>query len=157
MTIFDIAGVQVQLLKINADERGWLTELFRNDELPKGFQPAMAYVSMTPPGVTRGPHEHAHQTDLFCFLGPSTFRLVLWDNRTGSLNFRKRQSMVFGPSNPAAVIVPPGVVHAYKNIGNEPGLVYNAPDCLYKGAGRSEPVDEIRWESDPQSPFILED
>ncbi len=157
MTTFEIAGVHVVPLKANTDDRGWLIELFRSDELPQGFHPAMTYLSMTLPGVTRGPHEHVRQTDLFCFVGPSTFRLFLWDNRAGSPNLRKRVQMDFGAINPAAVIVPPGVVHAYKNIGNEPGLVYNAPDCLYKGVGRSEPVDEIRWESDPQSPFTLED
>jgi dTDP-4-dehydrorhamnose 3,5-epimerase len=153
----EIKGVILHPLTLNVDSRGWLVELFRSDKLPEGFHPAMAYLSMSLPGVTRGPHEHARQTDLFCFVGPSTFRLYLWDNRPGSVHFRERQTVELGVSNPAVVIVPPGVVHAYKNIGTEPGLVYNAPDCLYKGTGRSEPVDEIRWESDPQSPFLLED
>jgi dTDP-4-dehydrorhamnose 3,5-epimerase len=153
----DIKGVILRPLTLNGDERGWLAELFRADELPQGFDPAMAYVSMTLPGVTRGPHEHQGQTDLFCFMGPSMFRLYLWDNRTGSALFRKLCTCEFGHLNPMAVIVPPGVVHAYKNIGSEPGLVYNAPDRLYQGPGRTQPVDEIRWESDPQSPFRIED
>lgn len=157
MTGFEIEGVVLRPLTINRDERGWLAELFRSDELPEGFDPAMAYVSMTLPGVTRGPHEHLRQSDFFCFLGPSMFRLYLWDNRTGSARYRKLYTREFGQLNPMAVVVPPGIVHSYKNIGSEPGLVYNAPDRLYRGAGRTEPIDEIRWENDPESPFEVED
>jgi dTDP-4-dehydrorhamnose 3,5-epimerase len=52
--------------------------------------------------------------------------------------------------------VPPGVVHAYKNIGSEPGLVFNCPNRLYKGPGRKDPVDEIRHEADKDTPFRLD-
>jgi dTDP-4-dehydrorhamnose 3,5-epimerase len=131
--------------------------LFRSDELPADFRPAMTYVSMILPGVTRGPHEHADQIDLFCFIGPSTFRLYLWDNRPGAVNYRRRFERDFGQLNPMAVLVPAGVVHAYKNIGKEPGLVFNAPDRLYRGTDRREEVDEIRWEADPLSPFTIEE
>jgi dTDP-4-dehydrorhamnose 3,5-epimerase len=54
--------------------------------------------------------------------------------------------LVVGQSSPAAVWIPPGVVHAYRNIGEVPGLVFNAPNRLYAGWGKHEPVDEIRHE-----------
>ena len=38
------------------DERGWLSEIYRYDELPAWFRPEMAYVSVTNPGVLPGPH-----------------------------------------------------------------------------------------------------
>jgi dTDP-4-dehydrorhamnose 3,5-epimerase len=154
---FDIEGVILCPLTLNRDGRGWLAELYRSDELPADFRPAMTYVSMTLPGVARGPHEHANQTDLFCFIGPSTFRLYLWDNRPGTVNYRRRFERDFGQLNPMAVLVPAGVVHAYRNVGSESGLVFNAPDRLYRGSGRREEVDEIRWESDPSSPFVIEE
>ena len=55
-----------------------------------------------------------------------------------------------------AVIIPAGVVHAYRNVGTEPGVVFNCPNRLYKGPGRRYPVDEIRHEDDPASPFRLD-
>ncbi|MBU0985233.1 MAG: dTDP-4-dehydrorhamnose 3,5-epimerase, partial [candidate division Zixibacteria bacterium] len=58
-----------------------------------------------------------------------------------------------GENTPRAVLVPPGVVHAYKNIGTTDGVVYNAPNRLFAGEGRKSPVDEIRHEDDPDSPF----
>ncbi|HOD67047.1 MAG TPA: dTDP-4-dehydrorhamnose 3,5-epimerase family protein [candidate division Zixibacteria bacterium] len=153
----DIEGVIIRELRCVADARGWLTELFRRDELPGAFEPAMSYVSMTRPGVVRGPHEHRDQSDLFCFLGPSTFRLYLWDSRPGAPSHGRTYRAEFGEHRRALVIVPPGVVHAYKNVGAVDGLVFNAPNRLYAGEGRREPVDEIRHENDPASPFRIDD
>ncbi len=72
-----IDDVIVYPLKKFVDERGWLCELFRHDEIAKDFYPAMAYISVTEPQTTRGPHEHIDQADLFCFLGTSNFKLRL--------------------------------------------------------------------------------
>ena len=138
-----IKGVLIRPLRRHIDSRGWLTELFRDDELPDGFRPAMGYVSVTHPGVARGPHEHAGQTDCFCFLS-GTFEVLLWENREGRPGLHERH--VVGEENPAWVLVPPGVVHAYRNVGASDAYVLNFPDRLYAGWGRREPVDEIRHE-----------
>lgn len=150
-------GVVFQELKRHEDGRGWLIELFRNDEVPSGHEPVMAYMSQTLPGVSRGPHEHVDQSDLFGFFGPGDFRLYLWDARPESPTFGQRTTRVVGQSNPQSVIVPPGVVHAYKNISLHPGIVFNAPNRLYAGPGKSEPVDEIRHEEADGSEYQLVD
>lgn len=157
----DIDGVIWKPLKKFHDERGWLCELFRHDELPAEFHPAMAYISMTQPGVARGPHEHIDQADYFCFLGPSNFKVYLWDSRQDSPTFGKKQAEVVGADRPMALIVPAGVVHAYKNVGQEPGIVFNCPNRLYKGWHRQgwvrgKGVDEIRHEEAGDSPFRLD-
>jgi dTDP-4-dehydrorhamnose 3,5-epimerase len=151
-----INGVHWHALKTYHDDRGWLCELFRDDELAVEFNPVMAYISMTVPGVARGPHEHVDQTDVFCFLGPSNFKIYLWDRRPDSATFQAKQVEIVGIDRPMRVIVPPGVVHAYKNVGNESGLVFNCPNRLYKGTGRKEPVDEIRHEENAGSLFVLD-
>ena len=149
-------GVIVRSLARYRDARGWLVELFRDDELDAELRPVMGYVSMTLPGVARGPHEHREQTDLFCFIGPSNFKLYLWDARDGSPTRGERITYVFGEDNPCAVAIPPGVVHAYKNVGEAAGIVYNFANRLYKGPGRTEPVDEIRHEDVEGSPYVLD-
>lgn len=138
------------------DKRGWLTEIFRQDELPDGFRPAMSYVSLTLPGVLRGPHEHVDQADLFCWFGPGDFLLSLWDNRSDSPTYLKRMEVVFGASRPGSALVPKGVVHGYRCISPEPGLVVNCPDRLFMGTGKQEPIDEIRHEDDPGNPFVMD-
>jgi len=151
-----IQGVQIRPLKKHRDDRGWLMELFRADEIDQRIIPVMSYASETLPGVTRGSHEHADQTDFFCFLGPSIFRIVLWDNRPSSPSYRVRQEVLAGENSPCVVIVPEGVVHAYRNIGHTPGWVINFPNRLYAGESREKPVDEIRHEADPSTPFRIE-
>lgn len=148
-----INGVICSPLSKFSDKRGWLAEIFRQDELAPEHFPAMAYVSVTNPGNGRGPHAHHYQTDLFCFYGPGDFRVFLWDNRADSSTFGIRQVFFLGESNPAVLIIPPGVVHGYKNVSGYPGFVCNFANRLYRGAGRVEAVDEIRYEDDPRSPF----
>ncbi|MBS1723247.1 MAG: dTDP-4-dehydrorhamnose 3,5-epimerase family protein [Armatimonadetes bacterium] len=147
-----IEGVIVKELAKYSDQRGWLLELFRSDELPEGFEPAMAYISMTKPGIARGPHEHVHQTDGFAFVN-GQYEVYLWENRFGRPEqFEKIEA---GEAAPTVVFVPPGVVHAYRNVGESDAFVINFPDKLYAGEGKREEVDEIRHESDPDSRFQL--
>lgn len=149
-----IKGVIIKNLTKNEDERGWLTEIFRQDELD-GYQPVMSYISSTKPGVIRGPHEHKFQSDCFVFIGPGTFELYLWDRRESSETNGEHMKMEVGENNPVLVIVPPGVVHGYKCIGDKDAWSINFPDKLYKGENKSEEVDEIRWEKDPSSPYKI--
>jgi len=151
-----IHDVVVKPLVKFIDDRGWLTEVFRSDEVDPQYSPVMTYVSMTGPGVTRGPHEHAHQADLFAFLGPSNFKINLWDNRKGSPTYGTHQVVYAGDDAPKSLLIPPGVVHAYKNIGDKTGMVVNSPNRLYAGRGKKDPVDEIRHEGDPASPFTID-
>src|ERR1043166_2025553 len=113
----EIKGVVVNRLTKVFDSRGWLAELFRRDGLAEEFFPAMAYISATNPGVTRGPHEHVDQADFFCFLGPSNFKLRLWDNREDSETFRCTATLVVGADNPASVLIPAGGGHACLHVG----------------------------------------
>jgi len=149
-----IDGVECRNLTQYKDHRGWLTEVFRQDEL-NGYDPALCYISLTLPGVTRGPHEHKEQTDWFVFTGPGEFEIHLWDNRENSATYGHCQTLVAGDDCPTRVIVPPGVVHGYKNVSDVPGLVVNCPDRLFAGWNRSEPVDEIRHEDDENTSFLI--
>ena len=152
----NIDGVDIRDLRKYADKRGWLAELFRHDELSKEFYPAMTYISSTDPGTTRGPHEHADQADLFCFIGPSSFKLRMWDNRINSDTYKNVMTVVVGENNPKSVIVPAGVVHAYQNVGEVQGIVINCPNRLYMGEGKRQEIDEIRHEDDPDTVFRME-
>jgi len=152
----EIKDVIVRDLRKFDDPRGWLCELFRQDDLDPEFFPTMAYISSTTPGVTRGPHEHVDQADLFCFPGPSNFKLRLWDNRPDSPTYRNVMTLIVGADAQKAVVIPKGVVHAYQNIGAIDGIVINCPNRLYMGEGRREEVDEIRHEDDPNTPYSMD-
>ena len=148
-----IDGVIIKKISKNEDSRGWLAEIYRQDETD--YKSAMSYVSVTKPGITRGPHEHKFQADGFVFIGPGNFALHLWDNRQGSLTKDEYIKLEVGENNPVLVIVPPGVVHGYKNISSVDSWCINMPDKLYRGEGKKEEIDEIRWEHDINSPYKI--
>ncbi len=152
-----IEGVITRPLVKHLDRRGFLCETFRCDQLPAGLHPVMSYISYTEPGVTRGPHEHLQQTDIFSFVGPGNFQLKLWDNRRNSSTCGSWMEIYAGRDNPLTVIIPPGVVHGYRNVSStERGMVINYPDRLFMGEGKKEAVDEIRHEDDPGGPFQMD-
>ncbi len=145
----DIEGVIIKELKAYSDSRGWLAELYRRDEIGN-HNTEMGYISVTFPNIVRGPHEHKGQTDYFCFLGK--FNLYLWDNREDSSTYNNKK--VIENADRLIVIVPPGIVHAYKNIGEEAAMALNFPDRLYAGWDRKGKADEVRYENDPENPFM---
>src|SRR2546422_10376938 len=100
-----IEGVLVTPLRYHEDARGWLVEIYRDDEMDAA-KPVMAYVSQTHPGVARGPHEHRDQADVFVFMGPSNFRIYLWDNRPASPTHGRSMRFEAGESSPARVVAP---------------------------------------------------
>lgn len=148
-----INGVIIKDVVKNLDDRGYLAELFRDDEID--YKAAMAYASFTKPGIIRGPHEHKFQSDCFVFFGPGSFNLYLWDRRENSESYQESLVIEVGENNPKLVIVPPGVVHGYKCISDVDALSLNFPDKLYRGQGKQEEVDEIRWENDESSPYKI--
>ena len=139
---FDIDGVIVDNIDQHSDERGFLIETFRIDDeffnsiyrLKDGTYTGcpMTYISATVAGQVRGPHEHKEQTDVFCFLGSSKFEIRLWDNRPDSNTYKKEMKIIAEDSAPLIVVVPPGVVHGYKNIGPDYPLHFSRFSPMYK-------------------------
>jgi dTDP-4-dehydrorhamnose 3,5-epimerase len=151
----EIEGVTIKTPKLFNDKRGWLSEIFRHDELNETLYPVMSYISMTHPGVARGPHEHQEQWDYFCFIGVSAFKVYCWDNRPASPTYGNKIEFLSEKDKLTIVTIPPGVVHAYMNVGETEGMVLNYPNKLYAGLGKTEKVDEIRYEDAQVTPYVL--
>ena len=90
-------------------------------------------------------------------LSKSRFKVYLWDNRPESKTSGDFFSFEVAENSVMMIMIPPGVVHAYKNIGDIEAIIFNAPDRLYAGVNRKEPVDEIRYENNPDSKFKIND
>lgn len=150
-----LPGVRVEPLPVFNDPRGSLHELWRSDEIPSGFKPLMACSSWSLPGVQRGPHEHVEQDDYFSFAGPSDFDVALWDARPSAAGPQRGWFIRTGARRPSRIFIPRGVVHGYRNVGNVPGLVVTVASVLFRGEGRKDPVDEIRHECQPGTPYRM--
>lgn len=139
-----------------SDKRGWLTELQRNDNCQKKIIPMMSYISLTEVGVARGPHAHKVQIDTMVFIGISKFKIYLWDMRKNSKTFKVKQILFAEKNKIFKIIIPNGVVHAYKNIGKTDGFVINLPNKLYRGKDKKNKPDEIRYEEQKNSIFKID-
>ena len=152
----NIEGVKIKECERYCDERGWVFECFRQDELTEDIYPVMAIATVTRPGMVRGPHEHRQQTENITFTGKVPYKLYFWDNRMDSLTFNQHETLLIAEGKVVNLIIPAGVVFAYKNIGKKNGLSIGCPNKLYKGIGRQSEEDTIRHENNPDSPYKID-
>jgi len=142
-----IAGVRVQPFPVYPDDRGYFLEVQRiGHGLAAGFPPERSQVSaaMNYRGTIKAFHFHLHQTD--CWTPVSgLFQVVLADLRAGSSTFGLRNTLYVGAMRPWQVLIPPGVAHGYKIIGNQDALLVYMTDQFYN------PKDEGRLPWDDAS------
>ncbi|WP_302081588.1 dTDP-4-dehydrorhamnose 3,5-epimerase family protein [Salinibaculum rarum] len=126
-----IHDVEVRDLQVNADERGHLVEIFREDWEEYDSNPAMSYYSMTYPGITRAWHRHTRgQVDHFvCPKG--RIKVGIYDDRDGSPTDGELDTLVVGEHDQAVVRIPGDCWHGFKAIGDEPAMLVNFPTNLY--------------------------
>lgn len=126
-----IDGLELKQLKKNVDERGYLCELLRKDWSIFG-EFAMAYFSVTFPGVVRAWHRHpkTKQQDRMCFL-QGTAKVVVYDGREHSSTRGLINQFVIGDDNLALIKIPGECWHGFKVLGVKPAMLINFPDKLY--------------------------
>ncbi len=146
-----IQGVEVKQLTRNADERGFLMEIMRNDD-PIFTKFGQCYVSMNYPVAVWAWHYHEKQDDFFVVV-KGMIKVGLYDMREGSPTRGEVSEYYLGDNNNIVLKIPVGVAHGYKTVGVEPSLLVNFPSEMYD---REEP-DEHRlpWDTD-QIPFDWE-
>lgn len=124
-----IEGVKTKKLKVIPDERGRLMEILRNDdELFEEF--GQAYVTVGYPGVVKGWHYHKKQVDHFCIL-KGMVKVVLYDPRKDSPTKGEVNEFFMGTHNPILLKIPIGVLHGFKAVGTEEGMILNIPTKVY--------------------------
>ena len=130
-----IDDVQTKELIRHHDDRGWFSEIVRDDEKLLS-RLGQASITKTYPGVIKAFHWHKKQDDLwFCVSG--SIQAVLYDRRPRSKTKGETSVFYLGGDNPKIILIPRGVAHGYRVLGAEPAvLVYfttksydpNAPD-----------------------------
>jgi dTDP-4-dehydrorhamnose 3,5-epimerase len=141
-----IEGIQVRKLEKKVDERGFLCELLRRDW---GFvqEFAMAYFSLTYPGIVRAWHRHARtkQIDNMCVI-QGMAKIAVYDDRKTSETRGLVNEFVIGEENMQLLRIPGVCWHGFKALGTRPVILLNFPDKLYN----YENPDEERLPADTQ-------
>lgn len=142
-----IEGVKCAPIAIWPDDRGYFLEIQRMGlglaaHFPKDTSQISAALNY--PGVIKAFHIHKYQTD--CWTPTmNMLQVALVDVRQDSPTFGRRNTLYVGNLRPWQVLIPPGVAHGYKVVGDGPSMLVYMTDRFY------DPSDEGRIPyNDPQ-------
>jgi len=149
-----IEGVRLEPLTIWPDDRGYFLEVQRTGRgLSAHFPPEHTQTSaaFNYPNTIKAFHYHLHQTDCWT---PATgmFQVALVDLRVGSATFGVKNTIYAGTLRPWQILIPPGVGHGYKVIGDGPAMLIYITDRFYnpQDEGRipyNHPCINYDWET----------
>lgn len=135
-----IKGVKVGPFTVWPDDRGYFLEVARlGQNLVEGFPSDGSQVSaaFNYPGIIKAFHYHKFQTD-YWVPAAGLLQVALVDLRRGSSTFGVKNTLYIGAIRPWQVLIPPGVAHGYKVIGEQPSTLVYITNRIY------DPKDEGR-------------
>lgn len=140
-----INGVKIKQLKVHKDvpdtdnpneRQGFLMEVLREDEgLLKKFGQTTFTVAY--PGTIKAFHWHKRQDDLW-FVAQGKALVVLHDLREGSPMQGETQTILADEEHPQLILIPVGVAHGYKALGEKPVLLFYHTTEPYNAASPDE-------------------
>jgi dTDP-4-dehydrorhamnose 3,5-epimerase len=155
---YNIHGVVSKELGPIHDERGYLMEILRDEDVPVFGQ---VYVSAIYDGAIKAWHQHKDQTDRICCISGMIKLVLLQEHRDYRPGLADEPSMIYEPGdspprayrdnnkvvelfigedNPCVVTIPPGVWHGWKAYKGD-AIVMNVTDIPYN---REDPDENRR-------------
>jgi len=135
-----ISGVEIKPFALWPDDRGYFLEIARLGQgLVADFPSATTQVSaaLNYPGIIKAFHYHKFQTD-YWVAAAGLLQVALVDLRRGSSTFGAKNTLYVGALRPWQLLIPPGVAHGYKVIGDQPSVLIYITNRTY------DPKDEGR-------------
>ena len=135
-----IEGVQLQPFAVWPDDRGYFLEIAR---MGKGMvadfprETTQVSAALNYPGIIKAFHYHKFQTD-FWVPSAGLLQVALVDLRPDSKTFGAKNTIYVGALRPWQILIPPGVAHGYKVIGEQPSVLVYVTNRTY------DPTDEGR-------------
>jgi dTDP-4-dehydrorhamnose 3,5-epimerase len=117
-----IEGVKTKNLQKFCDDRGFFAEIVRDDEPELLEKFGQASWSMSFPGVIKAFHYHEKQDDLW-FFPSGNAQVVLYDLRNDSPTKNETNVFYMGENNPMILLIPKGVAHGYRVLGDKPATI----------------------------------
>jgi len=135
-----IADVQIRPFAIWPDDRGYFLEVARFGQgLVADFPASSTQVSaaLNYPGIIKAFHYHRVQTD-YWIAAAGLLQVALVDLRAESKTFGSKNTLYVGALRAWQLLIPPGVAHGYKVIGDQASVLVYVTDRIYN------PADEGR-------------
>lgn len=125
---------KIKKLKVHSDERGWLVELLKANELEKPVK--QLHIASIKPGRVRANHYHSKRIEWF-FVVAGKAKLCLQD-----IKDKKKICFKLSEKEPKVITISPGTAHAVKNVGKETVYLVSAQSDIYN----PKSPDAFRWE-----------
>ncbi len=119
-------------------------ELIRDDEPELLAKFGQASWSMSYPGVIKAFHYHEKQDDLW-FFPSGNAQVVLYDLREASPTKGETDVYYMGEENPILLLIPKGVAHGYRVLGQKTAVIIYFTTESYKPECPDE--KRIAWNS----------
>ncbi len=139
-----ISGVRIEPMVLHPDDRGFFAEVARlgskglaADMIAGEGRQVQISTTLTYPGAIKAIHYHYRQTDLWAPTA-GMLQVFLCDLRIKSPTFGLINTLYIGLLRPWEVLIPPGVGHGYKVLGQQPAQLVYLTDRYY------DPEDEGR-------------
>ncbi|MFL6447207.1 MAG: dTDP-4-dehydrorhamnose 3,5-epimerase family protein [Bryobacteraceae bacterium] len=135
-----IADVEIKPFTIWPDDRGYFLEVARLQQgMVSEFPAATTQVSaaLNYPGIIKAFHFHKYQTDYWVATA-GLLQVALVDLRLDSKTYGVKNTLYVGALRPWQLLIPPGVAHGYKVIGEQPSVLVYITNRTY------DPSDEGR-------------
>lgn len=125
---------KIKELEIHADNRGWLVELLKANQLEQSVK--QVHVASIKPGCVRGNHYHSKRIEWF-FIVAGEAELSLQDTKT-----KKKISFILSSKHPKVITIFPYIAHAVKNVGKKMVYLVSAQNDIYN----PKKPDNFHWE-----------
>lgn len=143
-----LKDVKIKKINLFHDDRGFFSEIMKFGE-ENFFGIKQTSYTETYPGVIKAFHWHKKQWDAW-FVVKGMAQIVLYDLRVDSHTYKQTQVIYAGDKNSVLILIPPGVAHGYRVLGEERvGLFYHTSEA-YDSKNPDE--ERILWD-DPTIGF----
>ncbi len=150
-----IEGVKLLPLEIHVDDRGTFTEIYRDMWLDTIIpKPIQWNVIHSKKYALRGMHVHLDHWDYLLVLKGKVL-FALYDMRPDSASHTKNYQLTMGEENPAALIIPNGVIHGFYFLEDSMhiyGVTHYWNPATEIGCHWSDPELKIEWPSMLKNP-----
>jgi UDP-2-acetamido-2,6-beta-L-arabino-hexul-4-ose reductase len=124
---------KIKELEVHSDERGWLVELLKANQLEKPVK--QIHIASIKPGHIRGNHYHSKRIEWF-FIVAGKAELFLQ-----SIKSKDRISFKLSSKKLKVITIFPSIAHSVKNIGKEMVYLVSAQSDIYN----SKNPDTFSW------------
>lgn len=104
-------GIETKQLKKHIDNRGWLAEIFRPEDVNKTMK-GQVTITTAHPGIIKANHYHKKMNEWYCVI-QGKMHLVLKDMKTG-----ETQEVTLSEEDLKLIKIMPWTAHGFRNVSD---------------------------------------